>query len=363
LVLAYAEASVSILIGEFREGDTMTQQHEPIAMIPVEPEETGISQASIQRTQQQLALLEELVHSVLKPDQDFGIIPGTDRPTLLKPGAANIIAAFNCHSEPHVDIETIDPDDGFVNYTAHVDVVSNLTGKVVSRGFGSCNSYEKKYRYREEKRKCPHCQAQAIIKGRAEYGGGWLCWGKQGGCGAKFPDGDPSIEGQTTGQIDNPDPLDQANTCLKIAIKRAEVDAALRLPGVAHFFTQDLEDIMGDAAPVPQSAQNRPSRRPAKTVAGPTDTDEEPPFEPEPSQGPAANPVSFIAQRVKQYNTDVAVGIRKGQMLGQDILTRYIAKQYGICPEDSLGLKDRLLLMSEEQVLDLASRIAKGLVK
>jgi hypothetical protein len=196
----------------------MTQQHEPIAIIPVEPQETGISQASIQRTQQQLALLEELVHSVLKPDQDFGIIPGTDRPTLLKPGAANIIAAFNCHSEPHIDIETIDPDDSFVSYTAHVDVVSNLTGKVVSRGFGSCNSYEKKYRYREERRKCPHCQVQAIIKGRAEYGGGWLCWGKQGGCGAKFPDGDPSIEGQVTGQVDNPDPLDQANTYLKIAV-------------------------------------------------------------------------------------------------------------------------------------------------
>src|ERR671914_363935 len=274
----------------------MTQQHEPIAMMPAEPEEMGISQASIHHTQQQLALLEELVHLVLKPDQDFGIIPGTDRPTLLKPGAANIIAAFNCHSEPHIDIETIDPDDSFVSYTAHVDVVSNLTGKVVSRGFGSCNSYEKKYRYREERRKCPHCQAQAIIKGRTEYGGGWLCWSKQGGCGVKFPDGDPSIEGQITGQIDNPDPLDQSNTYLKIAVKRAEVDAALRLPGVARFFTQDLEDIMGEAAPAPLAAQGRPSRRTAKPAAGSVDADLDPPFEPEPPPGPAANPVSFIAQ-------------------------------------------------------------------
>ena len=341
----------------------MTQQHEPIAMMPAEPEEMGISQASIQHTQQQLALLEELVHLVLKPDQDFGIIPGTDRPTLLKPGAANIIAGFNCHSEPHVDIETINPDDGFVNYTVHVDVVSNLTGKVVSRGFGSCNSYEKKYRYREEKRKCPHCQAQAIIKGRAEYGGGWLCWSKQGGCGVKFPDGDPSIEGQITGQIDNPDPLDQSNTYLKIAVKRAEVDAALRLPGVARFFTQDLEDIMGEAASVPPATQSRPPRRPARAAPGPLDMDAEPPFEPELLQGPAANPVSFIAQKVKQYNADVAVGVKKGQVLGQDILTRYIAKVYGIRPDDSVGLKDRLLLMSEEQVMDLAGRIAKGMVK
>jgi hypothetical protein len=311
----------------------MTQQHEPIAMMPAEPEEMGISQASIQHTQQQLALLEELVHLVLKPDQDFGIIPGTDRPTLLKPGAANIIAGFNCHSEPHVDIETINPDDGFVNYTVYVDVVSNLTGKVVSRGFGSCNSYEKKYRYREEKRKCPHCQAQAIIKGRAEYGGGWLCWSKQGGCGVKFPDGDPSIERQITGQIDNPDPLDQSNTYLKIAVKRAEVDATLRLPGVARFFTQDLEDIMGEAASVPPATQSRPPRRPARAAPGPLDMDAEPPFEPEPLQGPAANPVSFIAQKVKQYNADVAVGVKKGHVLGQDILTRYIANPNDVIAE------------------------------
>jgi hypothetical protein len=141
------------------------------------------------------------------------------------------------------------------------------------------------------------------------------------------------------------------------------VDAALRLPGVARFFTQDLEDIMGEAASAPQTAQGRPPRRPAKPAADPIDTDVELPFEPDLPQRPSANPVSFIAQRVKQYNTDVAVGTRKGQMLGQDILTRYIAKEYGICPDDSLGLKDRLLLMSEKQVLDLAGRIAKGLVK
>jgi hypothetical protein len=150
---------------------------------------------------------------------------------------------------------------------------------------------------------------------------------------------------------------------LKIAIKRAEVDAALRLPGLARFFTQGLEDIMGEAASAPQTAQSKPPRRPVKTAAGPIDTEEEPLFEPEPPQGPAANPASFIAQRVKQYNADVAVGTKNGQMLGQDILNRYIAKEYGIRPEDSLSFKDRLLLMSEKQVLDLAGRIVKGLVK
>lgn len=212
----------------------------------IQPQEAGITRASLQHTQGQLALLEEFVKDVLRPHQDFGIIPGTTKPTLLKPGASNIISAFNCHAEPHVDTEILDRSESpHASYTVHVDVVSNLTGNTVSRGFGQCNSHEKKYRYRMDQRRCPECGASAIIKGRQEYGGGWLCWAKRDGCGAKFDDGDDRVEGQGFGQIDNPDPLDQANTYLKMAIKRAEVDAALRLPGVARFFTQDIEDIMG----------------------------------------------------------------------------------------------------------------------
>ena len=225
----------------------------------IHPQEAGITQASLQHTKGQLALLEQFVHDVLRPNQDFGTIPGTTRPTLLKPGASNIISAFNCHAEPHIDTEILDTGDetgdAHAIYTVHVDVISNLTGNVVSRGFGQCNSYERKYRYRQDQRRCPECGAAAIIKGKEQFGGGWLCWAKKDGCGAKFKDGAPAIEGQSAGQIENPDPLDQANTYLKMAIKRAEVDAALRLPGVARFFTQDIEDIMGGPVSDIESAE------------------------------------------------------------------------------------------------------------
>lgn len=41
---------------------------------------------------------------------------------------------------------------------------------------------------------CPKCQKPAIIKGKAEYGGGWLCFKKKGGCGAKFTDAEWAAE-------------------------------------------------------------------------------------------------------------------------------------------------------------------------
>lgn len=48
---------------------------------------------------------------------------------------------------------------------------------------------------RPESKKCPKCGAAAIIKGKQEYGGGWLCYQRKGGCGFKWPDGDAEIEG------------------------------------------------------------------------------------------------------------------------------------------------------------------------
>jgi hypothetical protein len=43
---------------------------------------------------------------------------------------------------------------------------------------------------------CPKCGKEAVIKGAPQYGGGFVCWKKQGGCGAKFGENDPQITAQ-----------------------------------------------------------------------------------------------------------------------------------------------------------------------
>ena len=235
----------------------------------IEVQEQGITRAGMAHTAQQLELLTEFVKTVLVVDQDYGVIPGTgSKPTLLKPGAANVVAAFECYAKPRLTNRIVDPVTGFASFESTVEIISKKTGQVVAEGIGECNSYEVKYRYREEQRKCPDCNQPAIIKGKAEYGGGWLCWSKKGGCGAKFNDGAPVIEGQKTGRIDNPDPLDQMNTMIKMSVKRAEVDAAMRLPGVARFFTQDLDQIAGieeEAQEEPDKPEAAPRSKPRRT--------------------------------------------------------------------------------------------------
>ena len=115
---------------------------------------------------------------------------------------------------------------------------------VVAEGIGSCSSWEKKYRYRNAQRICPACGQATIIKGKAEYGGGWLCFAKKGGCGAKFTANDPAIIDQEVGQTMNPDPADIVNTVDKMAQKRAIIAAVLLACNASEYFTQDVEDYI-----------------------------------------------------------------------------------------------------------------------
>src|SRR5690606_9819605 len=123
------------------------------------------------------------------------------------------------------------------------------TGALLGSGMGSCSTRESKYAYRKSERKCPQCDKETIIKGKEEYGGGWLCFAKRGGCGAKFGDKDPKITGQVVGRIEKPDVYDQHNTVLKMAIKRAHVAAILFVTCASEIFTQDVEDMPRDREP------------------------------------------------------------------------------------------------------------------
>ena len=175
---------------------------------------------------------------------DYGVIPGTGaKPTLLKPGAEKISKLLGLADEYEILEQTKDWEKGFFHYQIRCRLVQLSTGLTISQGLGECNSMETKYRWREQKRSCPICHAEAIVKGRDEYGGGWLCFRKQGGCGAKWADGSAEIESQVVGRVSNEEIYTQVNTLLKMAKKRAMVDAALSAGRLSEVFTQDMEDI------------------------------------------------------------------------------------------------------------------------
>ncbi len=141
----------------------------------------------VARTMDKIQAFQEVIQKAVKPGHDIGIIPGTNKPTLLKPGAEKIVMMMGLSSRYEIMDKVEDYDKGFFSY--NVKCVLSRNDYDICEGVGNCNSRESKY-----------------VKA---------------------------------------DPYSIANTILKMAKKRAYVDAALSVASLSDIFTQDLEDMDG----------------------------------------------------------------------------------------------------------------------
>lgn len=173
------------------------------------------------RTMQRVNTLQAYFQKALKQDFDYGIIPGTNKPTLLKPGAEKILGTLGITSEYEIVEKIQDYDRGVFAFT--VKCVLSKNGYKITEGFGHCNTKEGKYRWRwvTEKKLPEGTITDGLIK-RKKTG--------------KFGD---YIEYQ----LENDDPYTLTNTCLKMAKKRAQIDATLTVASLSEIFTQDIEDM------------------------------------------------------------------------------------------------------------------------
>lgn len=175
-----------------------------------------------------------VIKAALRPGQDFGRIPGTERDVLLKSGAEKIASAFGCGAAYEIidrDVDHFVPvtwakrrrewsgqgrsrtwhwvDDegvsyGLYRFVVRCRLVHRQSGEVVGEGVGSCSTMESRY-------------------------------------------------------VQNP--RDYENTVLKMAQKRALVSAVLGTFGLSGQFGQDEEDRTEPEVVAPQQVpvvdQNR----------------------------------------------------------------------------------------------------------
>lgn len=219
----------------------------------------------------------EFVSKALVDGTDYGKIPGTGdkaKPTLLKPGAEKLCTFFGLRKVPELLSKEEDwtgERHGGEPFFYYVYRYNLYRGDVlIAAADGSCNSWEKKYRWRHGDRVCPLCQKPTIFRSKPEKGGGWFCWSSKGGCGAQFRADDPSIADQKVGRVPNADPADVVNTIQKMAQKRALIAATLLACNASDYFTQDLldEEDHGEVVegePVRQQPAPPPPSKPATT--------------------------------------------------------------------------------------------------
>lgn len=224
-------------------------------------------------------LKKNLIDEIFTSGVDFGVIPGASKPTLYKAGAEKAASFFGLRPifEDRTVIEDWTGQDHAGEAFFYYRRTCNLyRGNVLIASVdGSCNSWEKKYRWRLAERRCPSCEQAAIMKSKFAPKNkslgtipGWYCYEKKGGCGAEFAFNDINITEQQLGQVRNPDAADVVNTVLKMADKRALVAAILIATGLSEYFTQDIEDFIDGQAsvetvppPTPDSAAPKPTAK------------------------------------------------------------------------------------------------------
>ena len=215
-------------------------------------------------------------HATLQKDLHYGPpFPGSDKSTMLKPGAEAVCQMLQLSPSFRDDMVVEDFDRPLFAYRVVCRLNRIADGLYVGEASGSCSSMESRYRYRTGERVCPECGKASIIKGQEKFGGGWLCWKNHKiipGCGATWPDGTREIEGQAVGRMENPDIADQWHTIRAIAEKRAYVAATRLVAALSAVFDAENEHDQARAVETATGEvidQTQPQPRPPRKETAP----------------------------------------------------------------------------------------------
>lgn len=224
--------------------------------------------------------IEEVKRAILVEDVegdgsgDYGVIPGTRKPSLYQSGAEKFNRLFALR--PVYRRERFEGDGEKTpnfRFLVECDLVDG-NGEIAGTGAGTCSNFEVKYRYRNASLVCPDCGAAEIRVSKFEDSKGFFCWRKpeagHDGCGNQFGPDDERITTQTVGRKDNPDPHDVENTVQQMADKRAYVKATRTTHALSNTFTQEGGGDHGDSEKKdPAFVDGAKARRAGRTKATP----------------------------------------------------------------------------------------------
>jgi hypothetical protein len=142
---------------------------------------------SLAEAKERIDLLQQFVKEMMTEGLDYGIIDGFQKPTLLKPGAEKLCDIFGFSKHVNIINRIEHWEKGIFAYEVKVTLISKQTGFMEAEGIGTCNNKEQSF-------------------------------------------------------IDQ-DPFSLVNTLLKMAKKRALIDAVLSATRASGLFTQDIENL------------------------------------------------------------------------------------------------------------------------
>lgn len=185
---------------------------------------------SVSDVLEQIKKIQEIMKKAMKEDEHYGVIPGTNKPTLYKAGAEKLGLVFRFSPEFEVDKIQLD-EDGHKEFIVKCTLRHINSQLIMGEGLGSCSTMESKYRYRWDNTNKPVPKEYWQTRDKDLIGGDSFVARKTGENWFIFQ------------KVEHDDPADYYNTVLKMAKKRAHIDAMLTATAASDIFTQDLEDI------------------------------------------------------------------------------------------------------------------------
>ena len=175
------------------------------------PEDIVLDEDRVKRAFALSRMIADVVMTKMDRGIHYAIIPGTQQEALLDPGASTLMSVTRSRPR-HTILDVREEEDGHIVVIMAVDLVytpAGGPGLVVATGIGATSTHETKYAYRwVPEDELPTGIDKTTLKQRTR-------------------------QHDTYYRIPNPDLGDLWNTLVKMAAKRAEVDAAQHLPGVA----------------------------------------------------------------------------------------------------------------------------------
>lgn len=178
---------------------------------------------------QKLNLTREFFREVMQEGVDYGIIPGTDKPTLYKPGAEGLCEFYNLAPTIGDKVEDKNHETGYYSVDITIRLIHRNTGTIIAEGVGHANTFESRYRWRwYSEYKLPKGLDKSTLF--SEERDEWKNGRKTGNT-------------YTMYRVENDDMHSIWNTVLKMAKKRALVDAVLSATRSSGIFSQTEDEL------------------------------------------------------------------------------------------------------------------------
>lgn len=194
--------------------------------------DVGPSMLSPGQLKQRVEHMHSVMKAVMKKDCHFGVIPGTQKPSLWKAGAEKLAMTFGLRVEIQVVEEKITEEEVFYRCRA---IARNGAGEVIGSAEGVCSTSEKKYRWREP----VHVKEYHALPDHMKR----VTWNRKG---------------EELKQV-RQDPGDLPNTICQMAGKRAFVQVIRTATGATDIFAADPADDRSETEPRARGESDAPA--------------------------------------------------------------------------------------------------------